>query len=228
MGAFTARTIFETPYQALAPDLSPDYDERTRSRDLARHDRQRGRHGGRDRADGPARPSWRPAPDLSQSAATVGRVHSSRSLGALVAFVWRARAQASTPPGAASSRFLQNLRRILGFPVRNRPARTPDHRATRARSLPPPIPDRGVPVRRTSYVFVRHGPRGTPSSGPPSSAPCAKGRLPRSGCDPRILLGRVSVRTDVGPKALRTRDKKHGYIFAFVLSGHHGPYWSCS
>ena len=30
LGAFTARTIYETPYQAMAPDLTPDYDQRTR------------------------------------------------------------------------------------------------------------------------------------------------------------------------------------------------------
>jgi len=208
LGAYTARTIYETPYQAMAPDLTPDYDQRTRVA------------------------TWRVT--IGNLGDLTGAVVPMALLAVLtprLTFLWSGAAVATIIAGTAlltfrrvperhdgvpatRAPFGRNLAQILSFPVRNRPARiliASYACAVFATTLP-------VAVFRfvDKYVFTATGLEGTVLG--PWVASIGKNAF----LDLGVILGYfagVFLSAPLWARALRTRDKKHGYIFAFLYLG---------
>ncbi len=208
LGAFTARTVFETPYQALAPDLTTDYDQRTRVA------------------------TWRVTignvGDLAGAlvpmvllAVLAPRV-TFRWSGAVVAVIIAATAFVTFTyvrerPGvrhAAPVPLRRNLRQILAFPVRNRPARILIGSyacAVFATTIP-------VAVFRfvNKYVFTATGLEGT------ALGPWVEAMGKSAFLDLAVILGYFSgvfLSAPLWARALRRYDKKNGYLFAFLYLG---------
>jgi GPH family glycoside/pentoside/hexuronide:cation symporter len=213
LGAYTARTVFETPYQAMAPDLTPDYDQRTRVA------------------------TWRvtignlgdmtgavvPMVLLASVAATAEAARSVfRWSGAAIAIViaataavtfLRVRERLDLVPKTRAP-LIHDLRQILTFPVRNRPARILIGSyacAVFATTMP-------VALFRfvNKYVFTATGLEGT------FLAPWVQQMGKNAFLDLGVILGYfagVFLSAPLWARALRTVDKKHGYIFAFLSLG---------
>jgi len=208
LAAFTARTVFETPYQALAPDLTPDYDERTR---VATYRVTIGNVGDMVGALVPMvlLVFLLPRVTFLWSGGAVALVIAAT---ALVTFfgVRENQALASRP----RRRFGPNLRQILGFPVRNRPARiliVSYACAVFATTMP-------VALFRfvNKYVFTATGLEGT------ALGPWVASMGTNAFLDLAVILGYfagVFLSAPLWARALRTRDKKQGYIFAFCYLG---------
>ncbi len=208
LGAFTARTVFETPYQALAPDLTPDYDQRTR---VAAYRVTIGNLGDMIGAIVPMLMLAALAPRLTfrWSGATVAIIITATALLTFVGV--REREDLWRRPRRP---LRQNLIQIVTFPVRNRPARiliVSYACAVFATTMP-------VAVFRfvNKYVFTATGLEGT-ALGPLVERVGASAFL-----DIGVILGYfagVFLSAPLWSRALRTRDKKHGYIFAFLYLG---------
>lgn len=208
LGAYTARTIYETPYQAMAPDLTPDYDQRTRVA------------------------TWRvtignlgdllgaivPMLLLASVAARTTFRWSGAAVAAIIAATalltfWRVEERHDLVP-ATRVPLRRNLMQILKFPVRNRPARiliASYACAVFASTLP-------VAVFRfvDKYVFTATGLEGT------VLGPWVQSIGKTAFLDIGVILGYfagVFLSAPLWTRALRTRDKKHGYIFAFLYLG---------
>jgi len=208
LGAYTARTIFETPYQAMAPDLTPDYDQRTR---VATWRVTIGNLGDLTGAIVPMAllATLAPRTTFRWSGAMVAAIIAAT---ALITFLrLRERAGVIHAPPAPLG---QNLKQILTFPVRNQPARiliASYACAVFATTLP-------VAVFRfvNKYVFTATGLEGT------SLGPWVEGIGKNAFLDLGVILGYfagVFLSAPLWARALRTRDKKHGYIFAFLCLG---------
>ena len=208
LGAYTARTIFETPYQALAPDLTPDYDQRTR---VATWRVTIGNLGDLTGAIVPMvlLAVLAPRTTFRWSGATVGVVIAA---SALITF-WHVREREGVRHGPPVP-LVRNLKQILLFPVRNRPARiliASYACAVFAMTLP-------VAVFRfvNKYVFTATGLEGT------VLAPWVDAMGKSAFLDVAVILGYftgVFASAPLWARALRTRDKKHAYVFAFVYLG---------
>jgi GPH family glycoside/pentoside/hexuronide:cation symporter len=206
--AFTARTIFETPYQAMAPDLTPDYDERTR---VAAYRVTIGNLGDFSGAIVPMvmLAFLAPRATFALSGLAIGAMI---LVGAVVAFVGvRERFDAS---GLPKRPLAENLARIVALPRRNRPARlliVAYACAVFATTIP-------VAVFRfvNRYVFTATGLEGT-ALGPTIERIGAPAFL-----DIALIVAYfagVFLSAPIWSYALRSRDKKHGYIFAFLYLG---------
>jgi GPH family glycoside/pentoside/hexuronide:cation symporter len=206
--AFSARTVFETPYQAMAPDLTPDYDERTR---VATWRVTIGNAGDFAGAIVPMAllAFLAPRTTFTLSGLAVGVVILG---GALIAFAGvRERYDATQLPKRP---LRANLMRILQLPRRNQPARIlilAYACAVFATTTP-------VAVFRfvNRYVFTATGLEGT------SLGPLVERIGTPAFLDIGVILGYftgVFVSAPLWSRALRTRDKKHGYIFAFLYLG---------
>jgi len=213
LGAFTARTVFETPYQAMAPDLTPDYDQRTR---VATWRVTIGNMGDMTGAVVPM--------VLLASVATT-------AFAARDVFRWSGAAVAAIIACTALATFLRvperrdlvpktrtplvdDLRQILTFPLRNRPARiliASYACAVFASTMP-------VALFRflNKYVFTATGLEGT------AFGPVVEQMGTSAFLDLAVILGYfagVFLSAPLWARALRTRDKKHGYIYAFLHLG---------
>ena len=204
LGAYTARTVFETPYQAMAPDLTPDYDQRTRVATW------RVAIGNLGDMTGAVVPMVLLAVMLPQITFRI----SGAAIALIITFTafvtfWRVseRADLVHPPKAP---LRQNLWQIVTFPVRNRPARiliASYACAVFAMTLP-------VALFRfvNKYVFVATGLEGT------ALGPLVASMGKNAFLDLAVILGYfagVFLSAPLWARALRTRDKKHGYLFAF-------------
>ncbi len=207
--AYTARTVFETPYQAMAPDLTTDYDERTR---VATYRVTIGNLGDLTGAIVPMLLLALLAPRVTfaWSGLVVGAIILT---GAIVAFVGlRERIDASQLP---KKKLGPNLLQIVRFPLRNQPARlliATYACAVFATTMP-------VAVFRflNRYVFTATGLEGSAWLGPLIERIGATAFL-----DIGVILGYFSgvfLSAPLWTRALRTRDKKSGYIFAFLSLG---------
>lgn len=206
--AFTARTVFETPYQAMAPDLTPDYDERTR---VAAYRVTIGNLGDFAGALVPMLLLAVLAPRITftWSGLAVGSVI---LIGAVTAFVGlRERYDASQLPKRP---LRENLLRIIQLPLRNKPARFLILAyACAVFSTTTPV---AIFRFLNRYVFTATGLEGTPLG------PLVERIGVPAFLDIGVILGYFSgvfLSAPLWSKALRTRDKKHGYIFAFVYLG---------
>jgi glycoside/pentoside/hexuronide:cation symporter, GPH family len=208
LGAYSARTVFETPYQALAPDLTPDYDERTR---VATYRVTIGNLG--DMA-GAIVPMFMlavlpPRQTFDWSGRAVGVVIVATAFVAYLGV--RERFDASLLPRTP---FARSLLQILRFPVRNRPARlliASYACAVFATTIPTAV-FRFV----NRYVFTATGLEAT-SLGPLVERIGAPAFL-----DIAVILGYfagVFCSAPIWARALRSRDKKSGYLFAFLYLG---------
>ncbi len=208
LGAFTARTIFETPYQAMAPDLTPDYDQRTRVATW------RVTIGNLGDLTGALVPMLLLATVAARttfqwSGATVAAIIVAT---ALVSFL-RVRERRDLVP-VERTPLIDDLKQILTFPIRNRPARILIGSyacAVFASTLP-------VAVFRfvNKYVFTATGLEATPLG------PLVEAMGKAAFLDVGVILAYftgVFVSAPLWARALRTRDKKHGYIFAFLSLG---------
>jgi GPH family glycoside/pentoside/hexuronide:cation symporter len=206
--AYTARTVFETPYQAMAPDLTPDYDERTR---LATYRVTIGNLGDMTGALVPLvlLTLLAPRTTFGVSGAAVGIVI---ACTALVAFAGlRERTDARR---LRRKPLRRDLIEILGFPIRNRPARLlilSYSCAVFATTVP-------VAVFRfvNKYVFTATGLEAT------FLGPLVDRLGTNVFLDIGVILGYFSgvfLSAPLWARALRTRDKKHGYVFAFLHLG---------
>lgn len=208
LGAFTARTVFETPYQALAPDLTPDYDQRTR---VASWRVTIGNLGDMTGAIVPMVLLALLAPRLTFriSGAAIAAII---TVTALVTF-WRVRERPELAP-LHRAPLRQNLWQILTFPARNRPARiliASYACAVFATTLP-------VALFRfmNKYVFTATGLEGT------ALGPLVASMGPAAFLDLAVILGYfagVFISAPLWTYALRSRDKKNGYRFAFAYLG---------
>jgi GPH family glycoside/pentoside/hexuronide:cation symporter len=208
LGAFTARTIYETPYQAMAPDLTPDYDQRTR---VATWRVTIGNLGDLTGAVVPMILLATVAPRLTfrWSGAAVATIIAAT---AVLTFA-RVRERRDLVP-AARTPLVRNLRQIATFPVRNRPARiliASYACAVFASTLP-------VAVFRfvNKYVFTATGLEDT------ALGPLVAEIGTAAFLDLGVILGYfagVFLSAPLWARALRTRDKKHGYIYAFLHLG---------
>ncbi|MGH0034900.1 MAG: MFS transporter [Myxococcota bacterium] len=206
--AFTARTIFETPYQAMAPDLTPDYDERTR---VATYRVTIGNLGDFTGALVPMLMLAFVAPRVTfaTSGLAVGGLI---LVGALIAFLGlRERVDASRLPKRP---MLPDLVKIVQFPLRNRPARLliASYACAVFATTTPVAVFRFV----NRYVFTATGLEGT-WLGPTVERVGSAAFL-----DIGVILGYfagVFLSAPLWARALRSRDKKHGYIFAFLYLG---------
>jgi len=208
LAAFSARTIYETPYQAMAPDLTPDYDQRTR---VATWRVTIGNLGDLTGAIVPMVLLASVAPRLTfrWSGAAVAVIIAST---ALLAF-WRVRERRDLIPTTRAP-LARNLAQILTFPVRNRPARiliVSYACAVFASTLP-------VAVFRfvNKYVFTATGLEDT------ALGPLVASMGKNAFLDLGVILGYfagVFLSAPLWSRALRTRDKKHGYVFAFLYLG---------
>ncbi len=208
LGAFTARTVFETPYQAMAPDLTPDYDQRTR---VATYRVTIGNVGDMVGAVLPMLMLAALAPRITfrWSGAAIAAV-----IGVTALITW-----SRVPEGRAylrlpRTRLWPNLRRILTFPVRNRPA------AILIASYACAVFATTIPVAVfrfvNKYVFTATGLEGT------FLAPAVEAMGKNAFLDLGVILGYFSgvfLSAPLWSMALRRFDKKHGYIFAFVYLG---------
>ncbi len=208
LGAFTARTVFETPYQAMAPDLTPDYDQRTR---VASFRVTIGNVGDMIGAIVPmillaaiaARTTFR----ISGAAIAVIIV-----VTAFVTF-WRVRERTELVPREQVP-LRQNLWQIVTFPVRNRPARiliASYACAVFATTLPTAV-FRFV----NKYVFTATGLEGT------FAGPWVEAMGKSAFLDLGVILGYfagVFLSAPLWTRALRRYDKKTGYLFAFGYLG---------
>jgi len=206
--ALTFRSMVETPYQAIAPDLTPDYDERTR---LATWRTTIGMIGDLLGAIAPMLLLALWAPRAVFDATGLG-VAVLILAGVAVAFA----GVREPPPEAAGPRapLRENLRQIVSFPLRNRPAGILIlcYAASVFATTTP------VSVFRflDRYVFTATGLEGT----------ALGGLVARIGApaflDIATILGYfagVFLSAPLWAWAMRHRDKKHGYIFAFVYLG---------
>jgi GPH family glycoside/pentoside/hexuronide:cation symporter len=206
--AFTARTVFETPYQAMAPDLTPDYDERTR---VATYRVTIGNLGDFAGALVPMvlLAFFAPRPTFATSGFAVGVLI---LVGAMIAFVGlRERFDAS---GLPKKSMLPSLWKIVRFPMRNRPARLliASYACAVFATTTPVAVFRFV----DRYVFTATGLEAT-WLGPTIARMGSAAVL-----DIGVILGYfagVFLSAPLWSRALRSRDKKHGYIFAFVYLG---------
>jgi len=208
LGAFSARTVFETPYQAMAPDLTPDYDQRTR---VATWRVTIGNLGDLTGAIVPMAllACWAPRPTFRWSGAAVAAIIVAT---ALVTFLRVPERLDRVPTRHVP--LLRNLRRILTFPVRNPPARIliiSYACAVFATTLP-------VAVFRfvDKYVFTATGLEGS------FLGPWVEGMGKNAFLDLGVILGYfagVFLSAPLWARALRTRDKKQGYLFAFLYLG---------
>lgn len=204
----TFRTVVETPYQAIAPDLTTDYDERTR---LATWRTTIGMVGDLLGAMAPMvlLALWAPRAVFDASGLAVALLI---VVGVGVAF---AGVREPPPDGAGARAPLgENLRRIVAFPLRNRPAGiliVCFAASVFATTTP-------VSVFRflNRYVFTATGLEGG----------ALGGLVERIGTaaflDIATIVGYfagVFLSAPLWARALRRRDKKHGYIFAFVYLG---------
>lgn len=208
VAALTFRTVVETPYQAIAPDLTADYDERTR---LATWRTTIGMVGDLLGALAPMvllalRPP-RAVFDTSGLAVAILIL-----VGVGVAFA----GVREPAPGRVGARepLRENLRRIVAFPLRNRPAGIliVCYAASVFATTTP------VSVFRflNRYVFTATGLERT----------ALGGLVERIGTAAFLDIATivayfagVFLSAPLWARALRRRDKKHGYIFAFVYLG---------
>lgn len=204
LAAFTARTVFETPYQAMAPDLTPDYDQRTR---VATWRVTIGNLGDLTGALVPMLllAVLAPRTTFRISSAAIALVI---AVTALVTFFRvRERSDVVHPPRAP---LRQNLWQIITFPVRNRPAAiliTSYACAVFAMTLP-------VAIFRfvNKYVFTATGLEGT------VLGPLVESIGKNAFLDLGVILGYFSgvfLSAPLWARALRTWDKKQAYLFAF-------------
>jgi GPH family glycoside/pentoside/hexuronide:cation symporter len=208
LAALTFRTVVETPYQAIAPDLTPDYDERTR---VATWRTTIGMLGDLTGALIPMILLATVAPRVTFRA-TGFAVAMMITVCVAIAFVGvRENADPNATPRA---RLLPNLREIFLFPRRNRPARlliVCYAASVFATTLP-------VSVFRflDRYVFTATGLEATPLG------PLVARIGPAAFLDIATILGYfagVFLSAPLWARTLRTRDKKHGYVFAFLYLG---------
>ncbi len=206
--AFTARTVLETPYQAMAPDLTPDYDERTR---VATYRVTIGNVGDFSGALIPMLMLAFLAPRITfaWSGAFVGSVI---LIGAIAAFTGlRERYDATQLP---KKPLRENLMRILQLPRRNKPARFLILAyACAVFSTTTPV---AIFRFLNRYVFTATGLEGT------ALGPIVERIGTAAFLDIGVILGYfggVFLSAPLWSRALRTRDKKHGYIFAFLYLG---------
>jgi GPH family glycoside/pentoside/hexuronide:cation symporter len=208
VSALTFRTAVETPYQALAPDLTPDYDERTR---VATWRTTIGMVGDLTGAMVPMvlLALWAPRETFRAAGLVVAGMI---LIGAAVAFAGgRERTDARRTPRAP---LVPDLKQIITFPVRNRPARhlIVCYAASVFATTTP------VSVFRflDEYLFTATGLEGTRFG--PAVASLGTARF----LDIGVILGYfagVFASAPLWARAMRTRDKKHGYVFAFVYLG---------
>jgi glycoside/pentoside/hexuronide:cation symporter, GPH family len=206
--ALTTRSVVETPYQAMAPDLTTNYDERTR---VATWRTSIGMLGDLTGAMIPMLMLAFVAPRITFH--TTGFAVGALILtGAAIAFLGVHERFDAT--GLERKPLLANLAAIAKFPVRNRPARLliiSSACAVFATTTP-------VSVFRflDRYVFTATGLERS-FLGP------AIARIgPAAFLDIGVILGYfagVFLSAPLWARALRTRDKKHGYVFAFLYLG---------
>lgn len=204
----TFRSVVETPYQAMAPDLTEDYDERTR---LAAWRTTIGMIGDMLGAISPMLllAFWPPR-------ATFGATGVSIALVILVGVVIALIGVREPPAHTAGPRvpIAENLRQIVSFPRRNRPAGIliVCYAASVFATTTP------VSVFRflDRYVFTATGLEGT----------ALGGVIARIGTAAFLDIATivayfagVFLSAPLWTRAMRYRDKKHGYIFAFVYLG---------
>jgi GPH family glycoside/pentoside/hexuronide:cation symporter len=206
--ALTFRTVVETPYQAIAPDLTRDYDERTR---LAAWRTTIGMVGDLLGAMAPMvlLAVWAPRATFDATGAAVALLI---LIGVAIACV----GVREPPPRSAGPRLglRENLRRIVSFPLRNRPAGIliVCYAASVFATTTP------VAVFRflNRYLFTATGLEGTPLGG-------MVARIgPAAFLDIATIVGYfagVFLSAPLWARAMRHRDKKHGYVFAFVYLG---------
>jgi len=212
VSALTFRTMVETPYQAIAPDLTRDYDERTRIATWRTTIGMLGDFGGAlvpmllltGLAGAAARRGVLAGTGLAVAALIL--------VGVGVAFASvRERTDSTQEP---RTRLLPSLRRILLFPARNRPAR---HlivcyaASVFATTLPV-----SVVLFLSRYVFTATGLERT------ALAPLQLGMSSADFLGTTTIVAYfagVFLSAPLWGRALRHRDKKHGYVFAFVYLG---------
>jgi GPH family glycoside/pentoside/hexuronide:cation symporter len=208
VAALTFRTMVETPYQAIAPDLTPDYDERTR---VATWRTTIGMLGDFTGAIVPMilLALWTPRATFRGAGLAVAVLI---VVGVAVAFAGvRERADLARSPRAP---LLRNLGQIVSFPIRNRPARhlIVCYAASVFATTAPVAAFRFL----DRYVFVATGLEGT------ALGPWIAGVGTAAFLDIATIVGYfagVFLSAPLWSRALRVRDKKHGYVFAFVYLG---------
>lgn len=208
VASLTFRTVVETPYQAIAPDLTSDYDERTR---LATWRTTIGMVGDLLGAMAPMVLLALWAPRSAFDATGLG-VAALILVGALVAF---AGVREPPPEGAGARAPLgANLRRIVSFPLRNRPAAILF--ACYAASVFATTTPVSVFRFLNRYLFTATGLEGTALGGLVERVGTA------AFLDIATILAYfagVFLSAPLWSRAMRRRDKKHGYVFAFVYLG---------
>lgn len=203
--AYSARTVFETPYQAMAPDLTPDYDERTR---VAAYRVTVGNLGDMTGAMLPMLLLAFLAPRLTFGWSG-GVVGVAIVLAAALTF---ARVRERTDVSKLPKKQLRaNLIDILTYPVRNRPARLLI--ATYACAVFATTLPTAVFRFLNRYLFTATGLEAT------ALAPWIERLGTPAFLDIGVILGYfagVFLSAPLWTRALRRFDKKHGYIFAFA------------
>jgi len=212
IASVTFRTVVETPYQAIAPELTTDYDERTRVATWRTAIGMVGDFGG----------ALAPMLLLAGVAAAAERRAVMGAMGLAVAVLILAGAAVAfasvrerhADAAGARARLWPSLRRIVLFPVRNRPAR---HLIVcyAASVFASTLPVSAV-LFLSRYVFTATGLEGT------ALAPL------QLGLDSADFLATATIvayfagvflSAPLWGQALRRTDKKHGYVFAFVYVG---------
>ncbi len=203
--AYSARTVFETPYQAMAPDLTPDYDQRTR---VAAYRVTVGNLGDMTGAIVPMilLAFLAPRVTFGWSGAVIGVFIVLAA--ALTFFRVRERTDASQFP---KKKLRANLIDILNYPVRNRPARLliATYACAVFATTLPTAAFRFV----NRYVFTATGLEST------VFGPWIERMGTAAFLDIGVILGYfagVFLSAPLWSRALRRFDKKHGYMFAFA------------
>lgn len=210
LGVYSARTVYETPYQAMIPDLTKDYAQRTR---LATYRATIGNMGD---FTGALLPvvllSFLHMGDrqgYALSAAIVGVIVVVTAAAALAGT--RERTSVAHLP---KKPIVQNMKAIFMFPVRNRPAGILIFCYACA------VFSTAMPVASfkflNEFVFLETGLENT-ALGPLIEAMGTKNFL-----DMALLLGYFSgvfISAPIWARAMRLRDKKPAYIFAFLYLG---------
>lgn len=207
VAALTFRSMVETPYQAMAPDLTPDYDERTR---VATWRTTIGMIGDLLGAIAPMAllALWAPRAVFDATGAGVAAMILA---GVAIAFLG-----VREPPPTDRPRVPlgESLRRIVAFPLRNRPAGLliVCYAASVFATTTP------VSVFRflNAYLFTATGLEGGPLGGLVTRIGTA------AFLDIATIVGYfagVFLSAPLWARVMRFRDKKHGYVFAFVYLG---------